>query len=68
MLSDTKDILMRNYDRVNPRKPEGIERKKVYIAGGGIAGMSATAFLIRDAHMPGENITIYDQLPVFWGL
>ena len=58
---------MRNYDRVNPRKPEGIENRKAYIVGGGIAGLSAAAFLVRDAHMPGENITVYDQLPVFGG-
>ncbi|MGN0812477.1 MAG: oleate hydratase [Candidatus Coproplasma sp.] len=58
---------MRNYDRVNPRKPEGIEKRKAYIVGGGIAGLSAAAFLVRDAHMPGENITVYDQLPVFGG-
>lgn len=58
---------MRNYDRVNPTKPDGIEKRKAYIVGGGIAGLSAAAFLVRDAHMPGENITIYDQLPVFGG-
>lgn len=58
---------MRNYDRVHPRKPEGIEKKKAYIVGGGIAGLSAAAFLVRDAQMPGENITVYDQLPVFGG-
>lgn len=58
---------MRNYDRVNTRAPEGIEKKKAYIIGGGIAGLSAAAFLIRDAHMPGKNITIYDSLPVFGG-
>ncbi|MGN0262706.1 MAG: oleate hydratase [Eggerthellaceae bacterium] len=58
---------MRNYDRVNPRKPEGIEGRHAYIVGGGIAGLSAAAFLVRDAQMPGENITIYDQLPVFGG-
>lgn len=58
---------MRNYDRVHPRKPEGIEERKAYIVGGGIAGLSAAAFLVRDAHMPGKNITVYDQLPVFGG-
>ncbi|MGN1024946.1 MAG: oleate hydratase [Faecousia sp.] len=58
---------MRNYDRVHPRKPEGIENRKAYIVGGGIAGLSAAAFLVRDAQMPGKNITIYDQLPVFGG-
>ncbi len=34
---------MRNYDRVHPRKPEGIEERKAYIVGGGIAGLSAAA-------------------------
>ncbi len=58
---------MKNYDRVTPRKPEGIENRKAYIVGGGIAGLSAAAFLVRDAHMPGGNITVYDQLPVFGG-
>ncbi len=58
---------MRNYDRVHPRKPEGIENRYAYIVGGGIAGLSAAAFLVRDAQMPGKNIIIYDQLPVFGG-
>ena len=58
---------MRNYDRVHARKPEGIEKRKAYIIGGGIAGLSAAAFLVRDAQMSGENITIYDSLPVFGG-
>lgn len=51
---------MRNYDRVNPRKPDGIERRHAYIVGGGIAGLSAAAFLVRDGHMPGRNITIIE--------
>ena len=58
---------MRNYDRVNTRKPEGIDSKKAYIIGGGIAGLSTAAFLVRDAKMPGKNITVYDALPVFGG-
>lgn len=58
---------MRNYDRVHPRKPEGIDQKHAYIIGGGIAGLSAAAFLVRDAQMPGKNITVFDQLPVFGG-
>ncbi len=58
---------MKNYDRVTPRKPEGIENRKAYIIGGGIAGLSAAAFLVRDAQMPGKNITVFDSLPVFGG-
>lgn len=47
-------------DLYHAPKPEGIENKKAFIIGGGLEGISAAAFLIRDASMPGENITIYD--------
>jgi len=43
------------------RKPEGIEKKKAFIVGGGIAGLATAAFLVDDAGMPGENITIYEK-------
>jgi oleate hydratase len=45
----------------------GNERKafekgaKVYLVGGGIASLAAAAFLIRDADIPGRNITILEQ-------
>ena len=45
----------------------GDERKacengaKVYLVGGGIASLAAAAFLIRDADVPGRNITILEQ-------
>ena len=42
-------------------KPEGIEKRKAYIVGGGIAGLATAAFLVDDAQMPGENITIYEK-------
>lgn len=32
-----------------------------YLAGGGIASLAAAAFLIRDADIPGRNITILEQ-------
>lgn len=41
--------------------PEGIENRKAHIIGGGIAGLAAAVFLIDDASMPGENITIYEK-------
>ena len=34
-------------------KPEGIENRKAYVVGGGIAGLSTAAFLVDDAGMPG---------------
>jgi oleate hydratase len=42
-------------------KPEGIERRKACIVGGGIAGLATAAFLEDDAKMPGENITILEK-------
>src|ERR1019366_10231253 len=35
---------------------------KFYLIGGGIASLSAAAFLIRDADIPGRNIIILEQL------
>jgi oleate hydratase len=37
------------------------ENRKAYIIGNGIAGLSAATFLIKDAGMKGENITILDK-------
>lgn len=48
-------------------KPEGIEDRKAYIVGGGIAGLAAAGFLADDAKMPGENITIYEASPGMGG-
>ena len=42
-------------------KPEDIEKRKAFIVGGGIAGLAAAAFLVDDAQMPGENITIFEK-------
>ena len=33
----------------------------IYLVGGGIASMAAAAFLIRDADIPGHNITIFEE-------
>ena len=53
---------MKIYDlKYNAKAPEGIESRRAHIVGGGIAGLAAAAFLIDDAGMPGENITIYEK-------
>ena len=53
---------MKIYDlKYNAKAPEGIESRKAYIIGGGLAGLAAAAFLIDDAGMPGENITVYEK-------
>jgi oleate hydratase len=42
-------------------------KSQVWLVGGGIAGMAAAAFLIRDAAVPGKNIHILEQLRVSGG-
>lgn len=50
-----------NYEAfARPRKPEGVDNKKAYLIGSGLASLSAAAFLIRDGQMKGENITIFE--------
>ncbi len=48
------------FNRSKPLAPKGVERRKAYIVGSGIAGLAAAFYLIRDGRMPGENITILD--------
>ncbi|WP_429925708.1 oleate hydratase (plasmid) [Agrobacterium vitis] len=35
---------------------------KAYLVGGGIASLATAAFLIRDGHLSGSNITIFEEL------
>lgn len=58
---------MGNYQRINPLTREGIENKKAYLIGGGIASLAAAAYMIRDGHMNGNNITIFEETGVFGG-
>ncbi|MGH4139230.1 oleate hydratase [Clostridium sp.] len=58
---------MGNYQRINPLKMDGIENKKAYLIGGGIASLSAAAYMIRDGHMDGKNITIMEETHVLGG-
>ncbi|MFT8895828.1 MAG: oleate hydratase [Acetobacter sp.] len=45
---------------VRPVKPEGVENRSAWIIGGGLGGMAAAAFLIRDAQMTPSRITILE--------
>lgn len=58
---------MKQFDNIRAHKPEGIEDRNAYIVGGGVAGLASAVFLIDDCYVPGENITIYDQLPIMGG-
>ncbi len=40
----------------------GESRTRVYLVGGGIPSLAAAVFLIRDANVPGQNITILEEL------
>lgn len=58
---------MGNYEKFNPVAPKNIDARKAYLIGGGIASLSAAAFLIRDAHMPGKNIHILEESKLYGG-
>ncbi|MDO5028687.1 MAG: oleate hydratase [Bacillota bacterium] len=51
-----------DYDRlVNSRKPKGIDDKKAYIVGTGIAGLATAGFLIKDAKMDPSKIVFLEK-------
>ena len=57
-----------NYEAfANPRKPAGVEKKSAYIIGGGLAGLAAAVFLIRDGKMKGNKIHIFEELSLAGG-
>ncbi len=43
------------------------EDRQVHIVGGGIAGLSAAVFAIRDAGVPGPDVHVYETLDVLGG-
>lgn len=54
-----------NYESfARPRKPEGVENKTAWFVGSGLASLAGAAFLVRDAQMPGKNITILEELGI----
>lgn len=51
-----------NYEAfVRPRKPAGADRKTAWFVGSGLAGLAGAAFLIRDAGVAGNRITILEE-------
>lgn len=54
-----------NYEAfARPRKPADADTKSAHIVGGGLAGLAAAVFLVRDAQVPGNQIHIYEELPI----
>ena len=57
-----------NYEAfARPEKPKGIEKKTAYIVGSGLGSLAAACFLVRDAQMPGKNITILEAMDIAGG-
>lgn len=58
---------MGNYEHVTALAPPDVAQKRAFLVGGGIASLAAAAYLIRDGHMTGDQITILEQLDVVGG-
>ncbi len=57
-----------NYEAfANPQKPKDVDKKSAYIIGGGLAGLAAAVFLIRDGKMAGKKIQIFEELDLAGG-
>lgn len=55
------------YTNNRPLPTAGIAERHAYIVGTGIAGLCAAFFLIRDGHMPAENITLLEAMMIDGG-
>lgn len=54
-----------NYEAfAKPLRPADVNKKSAYIIGGGLAGLAAAVFLIRDGGMKGSKIHIFEELNV----
>lgn len=57
-----------NYEAfARPRKPAHADEKSAWIVGGGLAGLAAAVFLIRDAQVPGDGIHVLEEAPLAGG-
>ena len=51
-----------NYEAfARPRPVKGAKDKRVWLIGGGLSSLAAALFSIRDAGIPGGNITILEK-------
>jgi oleate hydratase len=55
------------YTNNRPLPTAGVADRHAYIVGSGIAGLCAAFFLIRDGHMPAENITLLEAMMIDGG-
>lgn len=47
--------------RAEEAKKALLPKRNIYIAGGGIAGLSCAYYLIHDCHIPGDSIHIFEE-------
>jgi oleate hydratase len=40
---------------------------EAYLVGSGIGSLAAAAFMVRDGHLPGDHLTIFEAGPVAGG-
>lgn len=52
------------YTHNHPVPPADVATRRAYLVGSGIGSLIAAAYLVRDGQMPGENITILEELAV----
>ncbi len=52
------------YTHNHPTPPADVAERHAWLVGSGIGSLLAAAYLVRDGRMPGENITILEQLAV----
>ena len=51
-----------NYEAfMRPRPAEHAQDTRAWIVGSGLAGLAAAVFLVRDAGVPGENVTVVEK-------
>lgn len=50
------------YAFARPRKPQGVDDKRAWFVGSGLASLAGAAFLVRDGQMAGDKITILEEL------
>lgn len=56
-----------NYQRNRPVLPKRFDKSKIYIVGGGIAGLATAYYFIRDGQIAPKNITVIEQMNVEGG-
>ncbi len=55
------------YQRTNSATDGDMGKTKAYLVGGGIASLASAVYLIREGHLPGKNIHIFEESELVGG-